>query len=191
MAWVIFYEATWKSVLITGPLAAIIVNPEKAFCRKNWWINLLFLNNYMNIDEPCVQQTWYLATYFQLFIITIILFMILWRFPNTKYFLLTITILFSAIVPGVVTYVYKLDGIFTQGFEARKFRFRFDDMYKYFYIPTHTNCGCFLAGIVGGWIYFNLKRQQINLRKNKVMVEITKIYEYEYTKNININLLFT
>lgn len=99
--------------------------------------------------------------------------MVSWRFPKTKIPILVIALLFSVITPGLLTYVYRFDGIFTQSFEARKFRFRFDDMYRYFYIPTHTNCGCFLAGIVGGWMCSNLKQKQIDLSKNKVNVNLS------------------
>lgn len=34
-----------------GPLWKLIVYPEAEFCRKNWWTNLLFINNYVNSNE--------------------------------------------------------------------------------------------------------------------------------------------
>lgn len=37
-----------------GPLWKMIVYPEAEFCRKNWWTNLLFINNYVNSNEMVI-----------------------------------------------------------------------------------------------------------------------------------------
>uniref|UniRef100_A0AC35TKR1 Acyl_transf_3 domain-containing protein n=1 Tax=Rhabditophanes sp. KR3021 TaxID=114890 RepID=A0AC35TKR1_9BILA len=39
-------------------------------CRSNWWINLLYLQNYINVDKQCYLITWYLATDLQIFLFT-------------------------------------------------------------------------------------------------------------------------
>ena len=35
-------------------------------CRKFWWRNLLFIQNFYSFDEMCMSWTWYLAVNFQL-----------------------------------------------------------------------------------------------------------------------------
>ena len=42
----------------------------------------------------------------------------------------------------------------------------YDDMYSKIYIPSHTNIGCFLSGILAGMIY--QKRANNNIVKSKV-----------------------
>lgn len=37
-----------------GPLWKLIVYPEAEFCRKNWWTNILFINNYVNTYEMVI-----------------------------------------------------------------------------------------------------------------------------------------
>lgn len=37
-----------------GPLWKLIVYPEAEFCRKNWWTNLLFINNYVHSNEMVI-----------------------------------------------------------------------------------------------------------------------------------------
>lgn len=59
-------HATWLRKLGDGPFWSGFVGVEKKFCRENWWINLLFLNNYVKVDEMCVFHSWYLATDFWL-----------------------------------------------------------------------------------------------------------------------------
>lgn len=37
-----------------GPLWKLIIYPEAEYCRKNWWTNLLFINNYVNSEEMVI-----------------------------------------------------------------------------------------------------------------------------------------
>ncbi|KAF2894965.1 hypothetical protein ILUMI_11198 [Ignelater luminosus] len=47
-AFVIFYWASIFNHIGSGPLWKLVVSPEVQDCRENWWINLLYLNNYVN-----------------------------------------------------------------------------------------------------------------------------------------------
>lgn len=51
-AFVILLHATWLSKLQDGPLWKMGTETERAFCRRNWWTNLLYVNNYINGDQP-------------------------------------------------------------------------------------------------------------------------------------------
>lgn len=59
----------------------------------------------------CFQHGWYLATDFQMFIIGITLHLTMWRFPKSTKILLITSMVISYIIPGVVTYRNKFDGI--------------------------------------------------------------------------------
>lgn len=39
-------------------------------CKKWWWSSLMFMQNYKNLKETCLDHTWYLSVDFQLFLIT-------------------------------------------------------------------------------------------------------------------------
>lgn len=45
-------EATDIVNSTNGPLWHKINEPRTSFCRKHWWTNLLFLNNYLYTSEP-------------------------------------------------------------------------------------------------------------------------------------------
>lgn len=38
--------------LSDGPLWKHMTVKESDNCRKNWWTNVLFINNYVNADQP-------------------------------------------------------------------------------------------------------------------------------------------
>lgn len=50
-AFMIFFDATWLIRMNEGPGWKRIAESERYFCRKNWWTNLLYLNNYVNVPE--------------------------------------------------------------------------------------------------------------------------------------------
>lgn len=51
-AFLIFYNATWLLKMQDGPIWNHEVEPEQTYCRRNWWTNLLFVNNYVHRTEP-------------------------------------------------------------------------------------------------------------------------------------------
>lgn len=53
-AMAILVEATWISKIYKGPTFAQISMTERANCRANWWANLLYINNFVKTDEPCI-----------------------------------------------------------------------------------------------------------------------------------------
>lgn len=50
-AFVIFYTASVYAHTGSGPLWKAVVYPEVLDCRKNWWASLIYLGNYINVDE--------------------------------------------------------------------------------------------------------------------------------------------
>lgn len=79
-----------------GPFWRRVNEPEKLFCRTNFWTNFLFVNNYVHADEPvgelvigsttnfhhensfqCIQQSWYLAADFQLSVLGLLILALL------------------------------------------------------------------------------------------------------------------
>ncbi|RUS73914.1 hypothetical protein EGW08_018319, partial [Elysia chlorotica] len=52
-----------------GPLWETVQPSDKVFCEKNWWTNLLYVNNLVHTKEPCFAHTWYLANDMQFFVV--------------------------------------------------------------------------------------------------------------------------
>lgn len=50
----ILMHSTWLYRFGTGPLWDKVNFAERQFCRENWWINMLFLDNYINVENKCL-----------------------------------------------------------------------------------------------------------------------------------------
>lgn len=50
-AFVIFYYATLLEHAGSGPLWTTVVVPEVKDCQDNWYLNMLYLNNYIRDDH--------------------------------------------------------------------------------------------------------------------------------------------
>lgn len=109
---VMLFDATWLYKSQDGPGWKRIGESERYYCRKNMWTNLLYINNYVNVEEACMPVTWYLAVDMQMFIIGLAVMMLIWRFPHIKKTILAVCAVVAIAIPGILTYYYKFDGIF-------------------------------------------------------------------------------
>ncbi|KXJ74104.1 hypothetical protein RP20_CCG014358 [Aedes albopictus] len=157
-AFVVLLHATWLSKLQDGPIWKLGTDTERAFCRRNWWTNLLYVNNYIHADQPCVQQGWYLGCDFQLFILGSLLMIVVIKFRKLSSPILMIAALAAYLVPAYFIYYEKLEGIFLVTLQGQRFTLWFDEFYQRAYIPLHVNLGNYLAGIIAGMIYLRLKQ---------------------------------
>uniref|UniRef100_A0A182YEG2 Acyltransferase 3 domain-containing protein n=1 Tax=Anopheles stephensi TaxID=30069 RepID=A0A182YEG2_ANOST len=166
-AFVILLHATWLLKLQTGPMWRWGAETEQTFCRRNWWTNLLYVNNYVHADEPCVQQGWYLGAEFQVFIIALIVLITIVKFPRAKIFILSLVLAAAYIVPAFFIYHQKLPGTFVLTLEAQRYILWYDKLYLQAYIPTHINFGNYMLGVLTGVIYNELRQRSINLAESK------------------------
>uniref|UniRef100_A0A182NJB8 Acyltransferase 3 domain-containing protein n=1 Tax=Anopheles dirus TaxID=7168 RepID=A0A182NJB8_9DIPT len=157
-AFMLLLDASWLIRLQDGPVWKRVAETERTFCRSNWWANVLYVNNYLTVSEPCLQQTWYLAADFQLFVVGIAILALTWRFPKLLKPFLALAAAGAFLVPAIVTYVNRFEGVVILRPEALKYVLWYDAMYRKMYIPTHTNFGSYLAGLMAGLMYHKLKR---------------------------------
>lgn len=138
-AFAILLEATWISKMYNGPIWQQLAGQERASCRANWWSNLLYINNFIGADEPCILPSkyyvvslnqikervlmvklfsaWYLATDMQLFIIRFVFLAIISRIPRRKSLLFALAIIITFIIPGYIIHKYQLDGVYVGNVE--------------------------------------------------------------------------
>lgn len=53
-AFVIYYYATVFDHVGSGPMWKMVVSPEVQDCRKNWYLNLLYISNYIRDDHMVI-----------------------------------------------------------------------------------------------------------------------------------------
>lgn len=152
-----------------GPIWKKATETEYRFCRNYWWINLLYLNNYIAYDKPCMQHAWFLATDFQLTLFGAIVFTIIWKYPKCVVHLLSSLMVLSVITFFSVVYFFELDTGIRIWPEYMKHILVETLEYSHMYIGIHTNFGAFTIGLIFGYIYYRLRKTEINLKNNKVL----------------------
>ncbi|XP_054720877.1 LOW QUALITY PROTEIN: nose resistant to fluoxetine protein 6-like [Uloborus diversus] len=69
-------------ILGSGPVWKITLEPFITNCKANWWTNLLYVNNYVNTYDFCLEHTWYLGVDMQLHILALFVLLPLIRWPK-------------------------------------------------------------------------------------------------------------
>lgn len=167
-AFLIFFSATWLTRMGDGPFWKNYTEIEYTFCRRNWWINLLYINNYITAQTQCMLHAWFLAADFQLSVMAVILFAIILKYPRSVVYLFSGIVVGSIILVGIISYKKDLMVGLMMSPEFLKHITAETNEFVYMHIPTHTNVGCFVVGLVYGYLYHRLQKAGIDLKKNKV-----------------------
>lgn len=96
----------------SGPLWNYRIGVEKERCVSSWWANLLYINNYVNTDQLCMFQSWYLSADTQLFILAPLILYPLWRCRKAGVTVLALAAIGTTLIPFLVTYMKEVDPTF-------------------------------------------------------------------------------
>uniref|UniRef100_A0A182NVK8 Acyltransferase 3 domain-containing protein n=1 Tax=Anopheles dirus TaxID=7168 RepID=A0A182NVK8_9DIPT len=149
---VILFHASWYPRLHEGPIG----DRFKDHCTTNWWTNVVFLNNYINRSEPCIQFAWYLGADFQLYLFGTVLMMLM-RIPKLMRPIIVFMVVSAILVPAVVIYRNNLDATVMMILRYILEEIRTLPYYLRVYIPFETNAGNYFFGMLAGMSYFHLK----------------------------------
>lgn len=142
----------------SGPFWQESINQMGATCRRNWWINLTYLNNFIETDKLCLIHSWYLSNDWQFFSLTLILFGI---FYKSRKFALVIVILFI-ISTSAATFAITVSNDFpptivtTSPAIAERWQF----IHTLYYKPW-PHLSSYLIGLITG--YLIVIKDRINL----------------------------
>ncbi|XP_049816609.1 O-acyltransferase like protein-like [Schistocerca nitens] len=127
-----------------GPLWRQTMGPQADWCRRHWYLNLLFLNNYVATEEICVAQSWYLSADMQLFVAAPLLVWPLHWWRRAGPALLAALLLLSVALPAATTLLLcdcpALIGLATSDDASLRYA-------RYVYFPTHNRMAPYLVGI--------------------------------------------
>ncbi|KAF8782169.1 O-acyltransferase like protein like [Argiope bruennichi] len=131
----------------SGPLWEEFVEGPIDNCKENWWMNLLFIQNFLGPYDICLYQTWILATIMQIFLITTVIVYLMHRWPTygilTTIFTLILAMVGIAVVTGVADYPATLTIYF---YDYRTSIYFWKHLYTQFYAHIGPQCiGMLLA----------------------------------------------
>ncbi|XP_049877391.1 nose resistant to fluoxetine protein 6-like [Pectinophora gossypiella] len=158
---VLAVTATWLRHVGTGPLWQLLLGSESEHCRRDWWLNLLYVNNYFD-DSHCMPQTWYLASDMQLYIIGLAACALTGWGRST---LLALLLLAGVLMPAAHTYFQDLDAVLIISPELPRNLFTTDATFNHTYRRGHTNLAGFVVGLATALMVYHWQKNEYKLPK--------------------------
>nr|CAI5827280.1 unnamed protein product [Callosobruchus analis] len=159
LAAIIAFQASWLRHFGDGPNWHHHVGEEFIRCRKNWWTNLLYIHNYVDVGNMCMQTSWYLALDSQYLPVLLLTVWCIKKYPNTKWALLGSLTVLSILLTFYENYTNRFPAILMPTPESlygvnhtlknRQWHIQ--------YIGVFGNFGGPLMGLYFGYVY-NKKR---------------------------------
>jgi peptidoglycan/LPS O-acetylase OafA/YrhL len=151
---IVLYAASLMKFTMLGPFKIDFTSA----CKEYWWSALLHVQNYVNVNNQCLNHSWYLGADFQLFLISPFLI-----YPAVKYgwkYLWSIPLL------GFMSSIYVLIFYLVNNLYARgRLPGEHQLIEKWIYFPTHARFGPWMLGITLGYILHQTRNKKIQISK--------------------------
>ncbi|KAG8310549.1 hypothetical protein J6590_062678, partial [Homalodisca vitripennis] len=153
-----------------GPLWHKRVGLESRRCQENWWLNLLFINNYVHADNQCLLLSWYLACDMQFFVIGIFAIYVLWRWPRIGYALFAVLFVASVAIPFYVTYDRHYSGtlkLYASSLLVDPFS---NEHFNSMYVKSHNRAGPYIVGVLTAYLMVTLSAANYKFSKKTIVL---------------------
>lgn len=136
-------------VMGSGPIYHDTVDGFVEACYKNWWTNILFVNNFINTDQICLPQSWYVACDMQLYIAAIIVILPILRWPWVGLSIATLGIIASVGGTIALTYIndYPPTMLFIHPDAEQRLAY-----WANAYFKPYSHAGPYCIGLIVGYI---------------------------------------
>ncbi|XP_073995610.1 nose resistant to fluoxetine protein 6-like isoform X2 [Rhodnius prolixus] len=164
-AMMVALTATWIYRLGDGPMWDRIMGPATEECKVGWWQNIIYLNNYLDPENYCLMQSWYLAADMQMFWLSPLLLYPLWKWPQFGYVEVVILAAGSVASPFLISYFEGIKTPIPMSTDKAE-QLKIMDL---MYLPTHTKITGYIVGILTGYLLYGFRKQKIKFRMNKIV----------------------
>ncbi|KOB70394.1 Drop dead, partial [Operophtera brumata] len=119
--------------LNNGPQWNLVVEEHSRVCEKNMWKSFLFIHNYFGFEEMCLTHTHQIGMDMQLYVATLPLMLVLWKFRTLGWTLLiSITLLdaarYSYILPTHRATIYLIGVVMAYLMKTKKLNFNLNSL---------------------------------------------------------------
>lgn len=161
---VLGFYMTWFSSIGNGPIWQSRIELEQERCKESWWLNILYINNYIGTDKLCMFQSWYLSVDTQLFFFAPIAILFLHKSRKLGFQFLLIVLAITIAIPFTITYVNKLDPTLMV-YADEVHDFATNSFYTGSYIKTHMRATDYVIGILAGFIVHLMQEKNTKIPK--------------------------
>nr|XP_026492758.1 nose resistant to fluoxetine protein 6-like [Vanessa tameamea] len=162
-AFIILLTATWFKFLGPAPLWEVTGKIMISDCRRRWWLNLIYMNNYV-YDSQCLLHSWYLAVDMQMLCLGLVLCVLLKTY-RLKRKILTSLFLIGITMAAVHTYIRDLYPIMIIWPSEGSLYFKTDPTFNEIYKMGHANFASYIIGISLGYFVYKWQSKEINIKK--------------------------
>lgn len=143
--------------LAQGPLWNEIMDQQSKSCYQFWWKIITFNSNLRNDDNLCHIHTWYLSADVQLFMISFVILLLIYKFQKRAILIMSISNLLLCTIITISFYINQQipTVLFNQIDEMQMYRELFQ-----VYMPTYLHFSPYLVGIVTSYLLIQQKKQQ-------------------------------
>ncbi|XP_072946464.1 nose resistant to fluoxetine protein 6-like [Epargyreus clarus] len=161
---------TWVPHMGSGPMWDAVVKRERDMCRSNWWQLVILMPNLFPFEHLCLPQAWYLGTDTQLFLVTMVVMLVIWRWPRSGVPVLFSVMAISLLIPFLQSYFMKLMPIRTSLFpESIRDIFGYNDTFYHSYVSAQGNWAGYHLGVLTAWFYHKAQNEKWNLRDSLLL----------------------
>lgn len=142
------------------------INIVSQLCRDNWWKNLIYLQNYLGTTEDlCVSQSWYLAIDFQLYVLSPIFLLCLYKTPRFGTLMIILSIIGCMLAGFFTTYQEHLSTMIISRNTT--------EFLTYYYFKTHTRASTWFIGLLLGFVL-----GRIRFHNDNMYLRVPKVITY-------------
>lgn len=144
----------------SGPTWHENIDPIVEGCKKDWWANMIFINNlYRSTEKGCLSYSWYLAADFQIYIFCIPIVILIIRHPRIGLWINFVVMMLSVIAVSVHNYIRDLPP--TMLFTRSDIQQRNELMRETYYTP-YQHVGPYCIGLFVGY-YLQTHKKPLEL----------------------------
>ncbi|CAG9562958.1 unnamed protein product [Danaus chrysippus] len=145
-----------------GPQWNLVVEEHSRVCEKNMWKSFLFIHNYFGFEDMCLTHTHQIGMDMQLYIATLPLMFVLWKYKKLGLTLILGISVASTILRYLAIHWYDISMFVYYGISVQKLL----DAARYSYIlPTHR-ATIYLIGVLMAY-FIKSKKSYLNLSDNQ------------------------
>ncbi|XP_015434936.1 PREDICTED: nose resistant to fluoxetine protein 6-like [Dufourea novaeangliae] len=138
----------------SGPQWNLVVTEHANICKRTWWRNFLFIHNYFGFESMCLTHTHHLGIDTQLFILSPMMVLLLYKTPKTGTIILTLCAVFSTLLRYFVTHFKQLNNYVFFGTSIKQL---FDTADFSYTLPSHR-LTVYIIGVLVGYLLRYLPR---------------------------------
>ncbi|KAG5898237.1 hypothetical protein JTB14_029616 [Gonioctena quinquepunctata] len=156
--------SNWSKVLIAPPPLES-TDMDYDACQKNWWATLLMIGNIFPSSEMCNLGLWYLTTDFQMYILSLLMFYVMFKYKIGPKMIVWVMAFFWSITFCLI-YYHNMPVVYP--YYAKTYQLSFA-MASYEMYVLHTsfyiNYGSYGVGLLFGVLYHRYKNHNFNFSR--------------------------